>query len=85
MYSEGRPVSEDGSQGSGGSLPDITSEQYHLYIKSLIKLLVGETTLLEWLKKGTLTCHGQAKKIIKIITVALGQKGYLKCDLSFHR
>ena len=37
---------------SAATVPVITSEQYNQYVRSLIKLLVGEKTLLQWLKKG---------------------------------
>ena len=45
-------IVEDDSSSSLGTVPVITSEQYNQYVRSLIKLLVGEKTLLDWLKKG---------------------------------
>ena len=40
------------SQHSAASMPVITSEQYNQYVRSLIKLMVGETTTFEWVKRG---------------------------------
>lgn len=37
---------------SESSAPVLTSSQYTRYMRSLIKLLVGETTLNEWIRKG---------------------------------
>ena len=34
----------------------LSSTQYNKYMKSLVKLLVGETTLNNWLKQGMYTC-----------------------------
>ena len=41
------------SQHSAASMPVITSEQYNQYVRSLIKLMVGETTTFEWVKRGS--------------------------------
>ncbi len=35
-------------------LPTITPEQYHVFLVSLIKLLVGEQVLQDWIQKGKL-------------------------------
>ena len=37
---------------ASSEIPLITNEQYNQYLKSLIKLLVGEQTTLEWARKG---------------------------------
>ncbi|XP_023931015.1 dynein beta chain, ciliary-like [Lingula anatina] len=41
--------SESGTD--GGSIPLITAQQYNQYVRSLVKLLVGEKTLYEWIRK----------------------------------
>ena len=46
-------VSGRDSRQSLPSVPVITSEQYNQYVRSLIKLIVGESTALEWVKRGT--------------------------------
>ena len=57
VYTERRPSGEqagelDEEESSVATIPVITSEQYNQYVRSLIKLLVGEKMLLKWLKKG---------------------------------
>ena len=40
------------SRVSVATLPVITAEQYYQYVKSLTKLMVGEKTTYDWIKKG---------------------------------
>jgi hypothetical protein len=40
------------SQFTESSAPILTTAQYSRYVRSLIKLLVGETTLNDWIRKG---------------------------------
>ena len=47
------------SRQSVPSVPVITSEQYNQYVRSLIKLVVGESTALEWVKRGVLSENKQ--------------------------
>lgn len=53
------PEQEEGLEGEDGesevtqsTTPMITSLQYNKYVLSLIKLLVGERTLNDWVRKG---------------------------------
>ena len=49
-------LEEDGeSEVTQSTTPMITSLQYNKYVLSLIKLLVGERTLNDWVRKGK-TC-----------------------------
>ncbi len=34
------------------AMPSITSEQYNQYLRSLVKLLVGDHTIADWIRKG---------------------------------
>ena len=43
---------EERSDMSDISIPAVSTPQYNLYMKSLIKLLVGDEMLSRWLKKG---------------------------------
>ena len=43
---------EERSDMSDVSIPAVSTPQYNLYMKSLIKLLVGDEMLSRWLKKG---------------------------------
>ena len=51
-YSEGHSRQDGGSDDTTMTMPIITSEQFNQYLVSLIKLLVGEKTLMDWTKKG---------------------------------
>ena len=51
MYADNDEYSEM-KEGSEENLPVVTGDQYNAYIKSLIKLLVGEDVMQDWLKKG---------------------------------
>ena len=43
---------ESGTSDINAAIPIITSEQFNTYLISLIKLLIGEQMLNEWIKKG---------------------------------
>ena len=45
-------------------LPMISSEQYNMYIRSLVKLLVGDKILDTWIKKGKETSSFQSKNSV---------------------
>lgn len=45
-------VSHHESDDETASLPVMSAEQFNQYMRSLIKLLVGENTLLNWIKRG---------------------------------
>lgn len=51
-YSEGHSQPDGDSEDTTVTMPIISSEQFNRYVVSLIKLLVGEKTLMEWTKKG---------------------------------
>ena len=38
--------------GTHHAMPTISSEQYNTYVRSLVKLLVGESVTTAWIKKG---------------------------------
>lgn len=49
-------LEEDGeSEVTQSTTPMITSLQYNKYVLSLIKLLVGERTLNDWVRKGKIS------------------------------
>ena len=41
-----------GSLMTEGQAPLLTTMQYNKYVRSLVKLLIGEKTLNEWIRKG---------------------------------
>ena len=43
---------DDQTQFTESSAPILTTSQYSRFVRSLIKLLVGETTINDWIRKG---------------------------------
>lgn len=52
---EGSEEEDKDSMVTQSTTPMITSVQYNKYVLSLIKLLVGERTLNDWIRKGIMT------------------------------
>ena len=54
------------SQYTQSTAPMLSTIQYTKYIKSLVKLLVGETVLNEWIKEGNY--HKSGPEVIKLFS-----------------